>query len=48
MLAKTLVMQPSTLHTDSKTSEKGPLDYNYSIFIKRIMFALYGLSLTNG
>ena len=32
----------------SKASEKGSLDYNYSLFIKGIMFTSYALSLTNG
>ena len=46
MLAKTLVMQPGTLHMYFRASEKGPLYHNYSLFIKRSMFALYALSLT--
>ena len=37
MLAKISVMQPSTLHMYSKASEKGLLDYNYSLFIKGII-----------
>ena len=45
MLAKILV---GTLHMYSRASEKGPLYYNYSHFIKRIIFALYALSLTRG
>ena len=45
MLAKTLVMQPVTLHMYSKASEKEPLFYNYSHFIKGLMFAFYALSL---
>ena len=34
---KLQLRNPSTLHMYSKASEKGPLDYNYSLFIKGII-----------
>ena len=34
---KLQLCNPSTLHMYSKASEKGPLDYNYSLFIKGII-----------
>ena len=38
MLAKTSVMQPwYFIYMYPKASEKGPLDYNYSLFIKSVI-----------